>query len=129
MSEDERADYSPNDPVPDCAVMVKGAPVTVDILRSNVRKTRKLAGFYGTSMFAFPGCDADEVARRAGIPHDEICEATAGAIRAEGFELRRTFRTRGHFSLMFDSRPSTSDLQTVLRLFARCKENRYRRSG
>jgi len=96
--DEQLADYRSDDSVPDSAVMVKGAPVTVPILRSNVRKTWKRHGFYGTSMFALPGRDATEVACEVGIPHDEICEATAGAIRAEDFELRRTFR-RGHFTL------------------------------
>lgn len=110
--------------------MVKGAPVTVPILRSNVRKTRKRVGFYGTSMFGFPGCDeASEVAERAGIPHDEICWTTAGAIWAEGFELRRTFDTPGHFSLIFADNPSDEDLQKVLLLFAECEENEHKRSG
>ncbi len=129
MTGDEQsADYRPGEPVPDDAVMVKGAPVTIPILRSNIRKTHKRHGFYGTSMFGFPGCNADEVAKKAGIPHDEICETTAGAIEAEGFELRRTFGP-GHFSLVFADNPSDADLQTVLRLFARCKENRHRRSS
>jgi hypothetical protein len=124
------ADYRPGDHVPEDAVMVKGAPVTVPILRSNVRKTRKRFDFYGTSMFAFPDCgEAGEVAERAGIPHDEICWSTAGAIRAEGFELRRTFDRPGHFSLVFAGNPSEADLERVLRLFAECEENEHKRSG
>jgi hypothetical protein len=109
--------------------MVRGAPVTVPILRSNARKASKLCGFYGVSMFAFPDGDADGVAERAGIPHDEICETTAGAIRAEGFELRRTFDRPGHFSLIFDGNPSDEELQRVLELFAECKDNEHKRGG
>ncbi len=130
MTDDERAaDYGPDDPVPEDAVMVKGAPVTVRILRSNVRKTWKLHGFHGTSMFAFPNRDADEVAKEVGIPHDEICWAMAGAIKAKDFELRRTFDRPGHFSLVFSDEPSDADLQTVLELFAECKDNEHKRSG
>lgn len=129
MSDEREADYQPGDPVPEDAVMVKGAPVTIPILRSNVRKTKKHCSFYGTSMFAFPGCSADEVAQRAGIPHDEICASTAGEIRTEGFELRRTFNRPGHFSLIFADKPSDDDLEAVLRLFARCEDNIHKRSG
>lgn len=126
---DERAeDYGPSDPVPEDAAMVKGAPVTVPILRSNVRKTWKQCDFYGTSMFALPGRDAVEVACEVRIPHDEICEASAGAIRAEGFELRRTFDRRGHFSIVFADKPSASTLQRVVDLFASCKDNPCKRS-
>src|SRR5215216_2937367 len=109
--------------------MVRGAPITIPILRSTARKTWKRFGFYGISMFALPGCDADGVAGQIGIPHDEICEARAGAIRAAGLGLRRTFDKRGHFSIIFADRPSDDELQAVLRLFAECKENPYRRSG
>jgi hypothetical protein len=126
---DERAaDYGPDDPVPDDAVMVRGAPISVPILRSNARKCWKLYRFYGISMFALPGRDADEVAGEIGIPHDEICEARAGAIRAEGFELRRTFDKRGHFSIIFDDKPSNSQLRMVVRLFAHFKDNPYKES-
>lgn len=129
MSDEPTADYRQGDLLPNDVVMVRGAPVTIPILRSNARKAWKLKGFHGISMFAFPGLDADGVAEEAGIPHDEICETTAGAIRERGFELRRTFDRQGHFSLIFASEPSDSDLQTVLELFAKCKDNPHKESG
>lgn len=128
MAEDEGVeDYQPGNPIPPEAVMVRGAPITLDLLRSSARRPLKRHGFYGVSMFAFPGCDADEVARRARIPHDEICEARAGEIEDEGFEIRRTSPNAGHFSLVFDVDPSDEDLQKVLRLFEECKENQHAR--
>jgi hypothetical protein len=127
---DERAaDYGPDDPVPGDAVMVKGAPVTVSIVRRNVRKTKKLYGFYGTSMSALPDREAVEVACEVGIPHDEICGARAGGIRAAGFDLRRTFPgRRGHFSIIFDDMPSDGTLETLVSLFAECEDNPCKRS-
>ncbi len=129
MSDEHAPDYGPDDPVPGDAIMVRGAPVTVPILRSNARKAWKLKGFYGVSMFAFPSCDADKIAEKASIPHDDICEAKAETIRAAGFELKRTFDTPGHFSLIFTGEPSTETLETVKTLFTECKENKYKRSG
>ncbi len=128
MSDEQAEDYRPNDSVPGDAVMVRGAPVTVPILRSNARKSWKLCGFHGVSMFAFPNCNADEVSEKVGIPHDEICEAKAETVMTAGFELKRTFDTPGHFSLIFTGKPSDDDLQTVVKLFAECKENRHRSS-
>lgn len=121
-------DYMLGISLPDDAVVVRGAPMTLDLLRSSAGRPVKRHGFYGLSMFAFPDADADEVARSARIPHEEICESTVGDIRAAGFEVERTFRKAGHCSLKFADEPTEEELATVLELFEPCKVNEYRRS-
>jgi hypothetical protein len=89
---------------------------------------RRGHGFYGLSMFAFPGeLDAEEVARLAPIPNSEICETTAGEIWGVMFDVRRTFRKRGHFSLIFPSEPSDDDIRTAMQLLEPCRDNPHKK--
>lgn len=102
--------------------MVRGGPLDFSQLRAAARQPFDRGhGFYGLSMFAFPGeLDAEEVFRRSPLRHGEICEVTAGEIREAGFEVKRTFRKRGHCSLIFPGEPSDQDVRTVMRLLEPC---------
>ena len=131
MADERATDYGPDDPVPPNAVMVRGGPMNLGNLRTaETRPLKEGYDFHGLSMFSFPGCDADEIASRARkrLPQQEICETTAEAIWRAEFELRRTTGTPGHFSLVFDGKPSDDDLRRVLELFeGRCKDNPYKK--
>jgi hypothetical protein len=132
VPDEPATDYGRDETIPDDAVLVRGGPMTLVSLRvAESRPLKEGYDFHGLSMFSFPGCDVDEIARRVRntLPQREICWATAGEIRAKGFGLRRTGSTPGHFSLVFDETPSDDDLRTVLRLYeGKCKDNPYKRA-
>jgi hypothetical protein len=120
---DERAvDYPRGALLPDDAVLVRGGPLDLDELHDAAEQPfRRRHGFYGLSLFAFPGeSDPAEVFRRSPLRYPEICVATAEQIREAGFEVRRTFRTRGHCSLIFPDEPSDEDIRVVMQLLHPC---------
>ncbi len=89
-----------------------------DQLRRTARLPFKRGyGFYGLSLFAFPGAyDPAEVFERSPLQYPEICVVTAREIREAGYEVRRTFDTPGHCSLIFPDEPSEEDIRAVMKL-------------
>ncbi len=74
-------------------------------------------GFYGLSFFAFPGkTDPAEIFEHTPLRYPEAHTVTAAEIREAGFEVIRTFRKRGHCSLIFPDEPSDEDIHAVIRL-------------
>jgi hypothetical protein len=103
---------------PDEAVLVRGAPMIAEALTRSARKPLRRFGFYGLSVFTFPGSTPQQIATRAELPHDEICTCLARDVRDEGFDVRMTDRFRpGHASLVFPQKPSPDDIDAVIRIF------------
>lgn len=113
---------------PDEAVLVRGAPMIAEALAKSARRPLQRFGFYGLSVFTFPGSTPQQIATRAGVPHDEICTCSARDVREEGFEVRMTDQLRpGHASLVFPQEPSPDDIEAVIRVFGQPFFNATRR--
>ncbi len=94
----------------------------------SARRPLRKYGFYGLSVFTFPGSTPQQIATRAGLPHDEICTCLARDVRSDGFDVRMTdwFRP-GHASLVFPQEPSPDDIDAVIRVFGQPFFNATRR--
>lgn len=122
MSDEQGADYPQDEPLPQDAVLLRGGPLDFDQLRRSASQPYKRKhGFYGISLYAFPGVsDAEEIFARSPLRYPEVCVVTAGEVREAGFEVKRTFEKRGHCSLIFPSEPSDEDVHTAIRLLEPC---------
>jgi hypothetical protein len=74
---------------------------------------------YGLSLWSWPGCNAQEVASRAGsrLPHPVVRAATAGELGDAGWNLHRT-GSEGHVTLWRSERPTEADWQELDRIFS-----------
>jgi hypothetical protein len=122
VANDQPADYPRNEPLPEDAVLLRGGPLSFRLLRSNAKLPFKRGhGFYGLSVFSFPGVyDPEEIFRFCPLDHPEVCVVTAREIREAGLDVRRTFRERGHCSIIFPSEPSNDDIRRVMQLLEPC---------
>lgn len=118
MTGDEQtADYQQDVLLPQDAVLVRGGPLDCDRLRSAAKQPLKRHHFYGLSMFSYPGkTDPEEIFECSPLQYPDIYVVTAWELREAGFEVRRTFSTPGHCSLIFPSAPSSEDIRTVMDL-------------
>jgi hypothetical protein len=117
VPDEQATDYPRNEPVPDDAVLLRGGPLDFERLHDAAREPEMPHGFYGLSMFAYPGkTDVAEIFECSPLRYPEVHTATAAEIREAGFEVKRTFRTRGHCSLIFPGEPSDEDIRMVMRL-------------
>jgi hypothetical protein len=116
--DEQRADYRQGELLPEDAVLVRGGPLVCKRLRSAAKVQFKRGhGFYGLSMFSFPGkSDPEEIFECSSLQYPDIYVCTAWEIREAGFEVKRTFETFGHCSLIFPSAPSVEDIRTVIEL-------------
>jgi hypothetical protein len=74
---------------------------------------------YGLSLWSWPGCDANEIARRAAgrrLPHPVIRAATAGELCDAGWTLHRS-GGQGHVTLWRSERPTEADWQELDKIF------------
>lgn len=122
MPDEQATDYRQSDPLPQDAVLLRGGPLDFDQLRRSAYQPFKRGhGFYGISLYAFPGVsDAKEIFERSPLRYPEVCVVTAREVREAGFEVRRTFEKSGHCSIVFPSEPSDEDVRMVMRLLEPC---------
>jgi hypothetical protein len=118
VPDEQAADYPRGARLPDDAVLVRGAPLVFRRLRRDARLPFKRGkGFYGLSVFSFPGVsDPTETFRLCPLKHPEIGWVTTGEVREAGMDVKRTFRERGHCSIIFPAEPSDEDIETVMQL-------------
>ncbi len=117
MPDEPPADYPKDALLPDDAILLRGAPLSFKRLRGSAKLPFKRHGFYGLSVFSFPGVtDPAEIFRLCPLDHPEICVVTAREVRDVGMDVKRTFKERGHCSIIFPSKPSNEDIRRVLRL-------------
>jgi hypothetical protein len=85
---------------------------------------------YGLSLWSWPGCDAQEVARRAGsyLPHPVVRAATVGELSAAGWTLHETGR-EGHVTLWRSERPTEADWTQLGTIFGAPEPNPSARPG
>ena len=90
-------------------------------LRGAARTPFKRHGFYGLSVFSYPGVtDPEKIFELCPLDHPEICVATAREVREAGLEVKRTFNERGHCSIIFPREPSNQDIRRVMGLLEPC---------
>ena len=117
MPDEPATDYERDEPVPDEAVLLRGGPLDFQRLHDAAREPQVPHGFCGLSLFGFPGIsDVAEAFECSPLRYPEVHAVTAAEVREAGFEVRRTFRKRGHCSLIFPGEPSDEDIDTVIRL-------------
>lgn len=113
--------------LPGRARLLRGAPLKG--IEASAKKTFKVKGYYGLSVFTFRASTAQGIARRAGLPHDDFCVARARAVRRAGFQVRMTDDTHpGHASIILRGAPSPDDVEKIVSVFGRPRTNRYARS-
>jgi hypothetical protein len=79
---------------------------------------------YGLSGWSWPGCNAQEVASRAGrsLPHPVMRAATAGELGDAGWRLHRSGR-EGHVTFWRPERPTEADWQELDKIFGAPEPN------
>lgn len=110
--------------LPDNSVVVRGGTMKRrDLLPSAVRYADQNDGVYGLTVWSWPGMSPGEIALRvkanhpAGrnpVAHGQLRWSTVGEVRrpdtdGRAFNLIRTTRQDGHYTLTFPSRPTESD--------------------
>jgi hypothetical protein len=115
-------DYPRGTLLPDDAVLVRGGPLDSDQLDAAARQPFEGGhDFYGISMWSFPDeRDPEAIFERTPLQYPIICMASAREIREAGFEVKRTFKKRGHCSLILLGEPSGEDIDTLMRLLEPC---------
>jgi hypothetical protein len=117
VPDEPAADYPRDAVLPEDAVLVRGGPLDFDRLRSAAGQPLKRHGFYGLSVFSFPGvAEPVEIFRRSRLQYPEICVSTVRDVREVGCEVRRTFNVAGHCSIIFPGEPSDDDIRAVMEL-------------
>lgn len=89
-----------------------------DLERSADVYHAKCGDGYGLSLWSWSGCDAQEVARRAGsrLPHPVVRAATAGDLADAGWILRQAGH-EGHVTLWRSERPTETDWRQLDLIF------------
>ena len=78
---------------------------------------------YALSFFSFAGRSVNYIARKARCPNPFIRTSTAGRISAAGYELVRTGRRAGHYSIFWSNKPSKEEWRAFRKLFSRSMRN------
>jgi len=110
--------------------------MTPRLLRAAVERSFLEDGSYTLSVWASETLDADGIARRVRdfdpgcqhLPHNQMQVATAARIRAVAQDVVLSEPPPGHHSIMFDARPSDTDLEALIGVFGVPQENPVPRS-
>jgi hypothetical protein len=117
--------------LPDWAVVVRGGVATPRLVSGAVERHFAMQsrdgrpGTYDASVWSFAALYAEEIVRvvrelnRGDLPHTRMQTATAGAVRALGYQVIRTLPDKpGHYSVRFPSRPADTDIDAFLNILS-----------
>jgi len=96
-------------------------------------------GFYGLSLWSYPGMTATEIAEEVGrvaaergivlLPNLQMRQSTAGALREAGYEITPGGGLRGHVTLVLDELPVDTCWAGLTNLFQAEEPNPIGRRG
>jgi hypothetical protein len=121
VTDDERA----ADVLPEGAIVIRCGHMKIEELEQSAQYYFDTHGEqeYALSFFSFAGRNVNYIARKARCPNSFIRTSTAGRIRGAGYQLVRTGKRAGHYSIFWSYRPSEEEWRAFRRLFGRSIRN------
>lgn len=108
--------------LPDDAIVVRGGLMGTTSLEANAYGSHAECGIWALSVWSYPNMTLEAVAEEARrvdpdvLPQGKIRAATAGEIRARGYELVAT-NQRGHYSLVVPPKPGAGVWEDLREIF------------